>query len=359
MKKTLLLFAAAVALVIMMSPKVSAAEFNFAAQAQIPENQLDKGVSYFDIKLDQGAEQTLHVDLRNDTEKEVAVDVEISSTTTNINGVVEYSPNEIKPAKSLKFNMKDYVKAPDTVKIPAKSATTLDLKAAMPNEKFDGVMAGGITLKEHQDTNDQANSSNQKGVSIKNQFSYVIGLVMQQNTNPVAPNVKLDDVKPTQINYRNVILAPLENDAATFINKVAVDAKISKKGSDKAIYTTSKDGLQMAPDATFDFPISLEGQELKPGEYVAQLEVYGNQNENGTITRKSSKGEQKFANHWTLTKEFTVKKKTADHLNKKDVSLKKENHWWVYVLIALLILLITVVAVLIFVVLKKKAEEKR
>lgn len=358
MKKTLLLFAAAVALVIMMSPKVSAAEFNFAAQAEIPENQLDKGVSYFDIKLDQGAQQTLHVDLRNDTEKEVVVDVDISSTTTNINGVVEYSPNEIKPAKSLKFNMKDYVKAPDTVKIPAKSATTLDLQAAMPNEKFDGVMAGGITLKEHQDTNDQA-SSNEKGVSIKNQFSYVIGLVMQQNTNPVAANVKLADVKPTQINYRNVILAPLENDTATFINKVAVDAKISKKGSDKALYSMSKEGLQMAPDATFDFPISLEGQELKPGNYVAQLEVYGNQNENGAVTRKSSKGEQKFANHWTLTKEFTVQKKVADNLNKKDVSLKKENHWWIYVLIALLILLITVVAVLIFVVLKKKEQEKR
>ena len=51
--------------------------------------------------MDQGAKQALHVDLRNDTEKEVAVDVGIASATTNINGVVEYGQNAIKPAKSL------------------------------------------------------------------------------------------------------------------------------------------------------------------------------------------------------------------------------------------------------------------
>ncbi|MFK5261443.1 WxL protein peptidoglycan domain-containing protein, partial [Lactiplantibacillus plantarum] len=69
--------------------------------------------------------------------------------TTPLRFVVEYTPNTIKPAKSLQFNMKDYVKAPKQTVIPAKGSTVLDLAVKMPDKSFNGVMAGGITLKEH------------------------------------------------------------------------------------------------------------------------------------------------------------------------------------------------------------------
>ena len=93
MKKTIFCIAAFVAMLMTPAAHVFASELNFAAKAQMPDNQVNKGVSYFDIKMDQGAKQALHVDLRNDTEKEVAVDVGIASATTNINGVVEYGQN--------------------------------------------------------------------------------------------------------------------------------------------------------------------------------------------------------------------------------------------------------------------------
>lgn len=75
MKKTIFCIAAFVAMLMTPAAHVFASELNFAAKAQMPDNQVNKGVSYFDIKMDQGAKQALHVDLRNDTEKEVAVDV--------------------------------------------------------------------------------------------------------------------------------------------------------------------------------------------------------------------------------------------------------------------------------------------
>ena len=181
MKKAIFCIAAFVAMLMTPAAHVFASELNFAAKAQMPDNQVNKGVSYFDIKMDQGAKQALHVDLRNDTEKEVAVDVGIASATTNINGVVEYGQNAIKPAKSLAFNMKDYVKTPAQVKIPAKGSTVLNLDVTMPSKPLHGVMAGGITLKEHQ-PGDQAAKDAGKGVAINNRFSYVIGLLMQQST---------------------------------------------------------------------------------------------------------------------------------------------------------------------------------
>ena len=357
MKKTIFCIAAFVAMLMTPAAHVFASELNFAAKAQMPDNQVNKGVSYFDIKMDQGAKQALHVDLRNDTEKEVAVDVGIASATTNINGVVEYGQNAIKPARSLAFNMKDYVKTPAQVKIPAKGSTVLNLDVTMPSKPLHGVMAGGITLKEHQ-PGDQAAKDAGKGVAINNRFSYVIGLLMQQSTDQVAAHVKLNDVKPSQINYRNVILASMENDAATFVNKVAVDAKIMAKGSDKSVYQVAKEGLQMAPETTFDFPIALEGKTLKPGTYVAHLEVYGNQQADGGMTRKTADGKQHYHDHWTLTKQFTITDKVAKNLNQKDVSIKKDNSWQLYALITVVAVLIMIVALLLVIVFKRKKKEQ-
>lgn len=88
------------------------------------------------------------VDLRNDTDKEVVVEAQIASATTNDNGVVEYSENKIKTDETLKYNLKDYVEAPEEVTLKPQSAAEYKVKIHMPNEKFDGVIAGGITFKE-------------------------------------------------------------------------------------------------------------------------------------------------------------------------------------------------------------------
>lgn len=355
MKKKLLFLVFIVATFLALPTTGKAAEFNFAVKAEIPENQINKDVSYFDLKLDKGAKQTLTVDMRNDTDQEVLVDVAIASATTNINGVVEYSPNDIKPAKSLQYDIEDYVKVPENVKIPAKGSTKLNLEVSMPDQSFDGVMVGGITFKEHQDKT--AEEKQGKGVSIDNKFSFVTGLVLQQNTNKVNPEVVLHDVKPNQLNFRNVIMATFENTQPTFINSMVVDAKVSKKGEDKPLYKLTKVGLQFAPNTSFDFPISLEGDSLEPGTYVAEYEIYGNKSEDGQFSFNVAEGATKFANHWTLKKEFTVKAEVAKELNQKDVTIKKENNWWIYALIALVILLIIIVSVLLFIVLKKKDKQ--
>ncbi len=358
MKKILFCLAAFVAMLLTPAVHVFGSELNFAAKAQLPDDQVHKDVSYFDIKMDRGAKQTLHVDLRNDTDNEVEVDVGIASATTNINGVVEYSPNDIKPAKSLAFNLKDHVKAPSQIKIPAKGNTVLNLDVTMPDAALKGQMAGGITLKEHQ-TEDQANKEKGKGLSINNRFSYVIGLVLQQTTLPVAPELKLNTVKPSQVNYRNVISASLENITPTFINKVAIDANVRAKGAKKVLYRVKKEGMQLAPNTTFDFPIALAGKALEPGTYIAQLEVYGNQSSDGKVTRQINSAKQRYQNHWTLTKEFTITDHTAKNLNQKDVTLKSTNHWWVYALLAVVAILLIVVVLLMIVLLKRKHKKAR
>ncbi|MGM0238831.1 DUF916 and DUF3324 domain-containing protein [Enterococcus sp. AZ103] len=352
---TLFLF---VSVLMLNTVKSYANEFGFAVEPQIPENQIDKSKTYYDLQLDPGQAQQLSVHLVNDTDNPVKVEATIKSATTNSNVVVEYGPNKLKADKSLKYNLADYAKMPNTIDIPAKSTLDVPIDVTMPSENFDGVMAGGITFKEIKKDNKTADSSNDKGLAIQNEYSYVVALLLRENTNEVAPNLKLHTVKASQVNARNVILANVQNDQATYINQVAIDAQITEKGKSKVLYKKSAENLQIAPNTNFDFPVSLNGKSLKAGTYHLKMIVNGNQLAEGQFVRTGEdKKEIHYSNQWILEKDFTIKAETAKKLNAKDVSIKKD-YTWLYILIGILLLLLVIILIWVIRRRKKKNDEE-
>lgn len=336
-------------------PFVDASEFNFAVTPIIPSTQLDLEKTYFDLKLDPGQEEKLEVLLRNDTDKKVEIDVSVNSATTNSNVIVEYGKNDIKKDESLEFDLKDYVEYPEALTLQPNSERTAEFTVKMPEQAFDGVLAGGITFKEIK-KDQEKNEDKEQGLSIKNEYSYVVALLMRQNENEVAPDLKLKNVEPGQINARNVILSAIQNDKKTYINQVAVQAKITKKGASEVLYKQDKEGLQIAPNSNFSFPISLKGDALEPGDYHLSMTVYGNKDEEGEFVKEKGTGDLRFKNQWKFEQDFTIDGETAKELNEKDVSLKKDNTW-LYILVGSLLLLL-VVLLIIWLVWRKKKNEK-
>ena len=112
----------------------------------------------------------------------------------------------------------------------------------MPKENFNGVIAGGITFKEK---DSEKTNSNSKGLSIQNKYAYVVALLMQQNKNTVAPDMKLNSVEPSQVNYRNVINANLQNPMAGYLNQMYVQAEVKGLSNSKLSYKANKEMLQM------------------------------------------------------------------------------------------------------------------
>ena len=74
----------------------NAAEMKFAVTAVIPENQIDKNQTYFDLKMQPGQKQTIQVQMKNDTNKEVVVESFANTAITNSNGITDYSTVEAK-----------------------------------------------------------------------------------------------------------------------------------------------------------------------------------------------------------------------------------------------------------------------
>jgi len=335
---------------------VHASEFNFAVNPVVPENQIDKELTYFDLKMNPGAQQTLNVQLRNDTDKDITVEASINSATTNLNGVVEYGSNKIKPDESLKYNLKDYAKIDGEITLAKHTEKEVPVSVTMPKESFDGVMAGGITFKEK--TDDSNANSEDKGLSIKNEYSYVVALLLRQNTTDVQPDLKLKIVEPDQVNARNVINIGLQNPKAAYLNQLNVSAAIYKKGSDDALYKSQKDGMQMAPNSHFSYPIALNGEKLQAGKYVMKMTAYGNKDPKGSFKTKDSTGkEASYIYRWKFEKEFEIKSDVADKLNEKDVSIEKNNNW-IYWLIGILILLLLLLILWFYLRKRKKDNEE-
>lgn len=336
---------------------VEASTLKFYVEPQIPENQINKEASYFDLAMKPGEEQIIKTTLINDTEQEVVVEVGKSMATTNLNGVVEYSKNEIKKDESLKYDFSDLVVGEDEVTIPAQSEVDYELTIQMPKESYQGIIAGGLTFiekeKEQADKEEEENS-----LAIENRFALVIAVLLHEgDVDSIEKNILLTDVGAAQVNLRNVIEANLQNPEAIYINNLAVDARVYPKGSKEVLYEAKTLDMQMAPNTNFSYPISLNGEEIEAGEYILDMVVYGDQDEAGKYVLENNDSEEKrFEQQWKFSKEFTVTAKEAKELNANDVTIENSNRNWIYYAVGGLLLL---VVVLLFIIFRNKRQQQR
>lgn len=305
------------------------AAMDFSVKAIIPENQVDKEVTYFDLRVTPKQEQELSITIINPTDKPVTVLPTIGPAITNSNGVVEYGGSTTyKLDKTAPFNLADVLTVKDNqteIVVPKQSQVPLKLVLKVPEEPFIGYVAGGITLKQKDDPEKEGDQKKQ-GVAIENTFAYNIAILLTESDEKLTPKLEMPKVKVGQDNYRNTIFAYFKNPESRFINKMTVDARITKKGSDTVLYEKKQSEMQVAPNTTFDFPISLEGQPMKAGRYLLIADVEGS---NET---------------WHFEKEFEIKAEEARKYNKADVSIERPDYTWWYVLGGVLFLLLIIYA---------------
>lgn len=345
-KKSLVVGAIIIASFFGLATKVSANEVGFSIEPVLPKNQIDSQSGYFHLLMGAGDTQKIQVKLKNTKDEEVALNTWVSSAKTNVNGVVDYSDNKTEPDSSLLFDLAQLVKMEKEIVLPPKSEKTMDIEVSMPKERLEGLIAGGITFEEKKGTATQQVSSQ---TGIKNKFSYVVALLLQQDSEITQyPELSIGKVSPTQLNAKSAISAEIRNVSSIFLNDMSVKVKILDKQSEEIVYEHQKEAMQMAPNSTMDFPVFLKGQKLAAGNYVYEATVSGQ----GT-SKESDKQE------WLLTSEFSVEKSEAKKLNQSDTQLedKARLSWWVWLLIGVNVLL--VILLITFIVVKgnnKKTE---
>lgn len=346
-KKHLLYLVVTVILAVLMPIKTSAQDNSsgnatgFTYETIKPDNQKSQDVGYFDLKMTPGQQQNVKIKIKNLASEEIEVSVKLNGTKTNANGVIEYGPTTIKKDKSLKYDFENIVKAPETVKIPANGEQDVDIEITMPEASFDGVISGGIQLQKIE----QDEKSKPKKTGVINKYAYVIGMILSETDKEVQANLELNKVYAELNNFRNTFFINFSNIEPAYLENISTQVQIMKDGSDEVLYETKRSGMRMAPNSLIDFPVSMEGDRMVPGDYRAKILV--------------TSGDKK----WEWDEKFKVTDEEADKFNNQDAGLE-DVQTFNWQLIAGIVGGVLVLAIIVFLVIrtinkKKQAKKKQ
>lgn len=297
---------------------VQAEGIGFSVQAELPSNQIDKNLSYFDLKMESGAQQDISVMVKNSTDKEEVVNLEINNALTNSNGLIDYSKHGVKPDISMEYPIEQLIKNnKQQIKLSAGESKKVSFHISMPKERIVGSILGGIKISEPEKDKKNRNDN----VTIKNLFSYVIGIHLRESLDVVPVKMNLKRITPSLMNYRTVVNANLQNGTPTILKDVSVDAKVKRRGSEKILHETKKEDMSIAPNTNFNFPVSWDNQRFNPGTYEMDVRVESNQGK------------------WDFEKEFVIKGNQVRKINNEAVEIEKEDYTIIYILIGVIILL--------------------
>ncbi|MDW5523888.1 DUF916 and DUF3324 domain-containing protein [Carnobacterium maltaromaticum] len=314
---------------------VHAADMTYSVKTIIPENQIDKDKTYFDLKMVPGQKQMISLELENSSDQEITIQIGINTATTNRNGVINYGDSNMAKDSSLTYDISELIQGENEIVLLPKEKKVVNYTVTMPEKSFDGILLGGFYIHKKLTKEEQ---ESEKNVQIKNDYSYIVGIKLTETDVKVEPELKLNDITPGLQNYRTVVNATLQNITPTIISGMSIEASIRKKGSDEIIHQAEKSNQSMAPNSSYQFPISWDNQELKPGKYNLGLKaIDGNNNE------------------WQFSKEFEI---TSDvkELNEEAIELEEKDTFQIYLLALVILLILLSICYLIF---KKKKKKKK
>ncbi|WP_429967535.1 DUF916 and DUF3324 domain-containing protein [Enterococcus sp. AZ173] len=309
----------------------------FHVTPEFPESQIEGTNSYFNLTLGPGETEELTLTLQNASNEPIKVQVTPHTAYTNVHGVVEYGKDAQTADSTLTHSLNELIEPSEEIELSGNETKSIVIPIHMPKEAFEGFLVGGLRIAEVKEEQDET-PSDEEGVAIKNEFAYVVGVVVSNSRDSVQPDLELLDVLADQLNYRNVISATIQNFTPTFVNRLAVEATVQRVGENDVLYEASEEMMQMAPNSNFDFPISLEGDRFQSGEYVLNL--------------RATSGEEE----WIWEQTFTIEADEARSLNRADVTIDSSMNWWMIGAIGLVGILL---GVIVYLVIQKKENPSK
>ncbi|WP_242366053.1 DUF916 and DUF3324 domain-containing protein [Enterococcus faecalis] len=329
---TKLLFFLSITLLILVGANDSFAQEKnnqFSITPLNPENDQPQS-SYYDLKMAPQEKKELKLRISNKNEAPLKVKIELNNGTTNDNGITSYLNKDSRDS-TLKIAFEDIANIENSiVVVPSNGTKDVLVTLTLPDQKFLGVILGGIRFTQLDSENSKRSSA-----SVIAKSAYTVGVVVRENEKEIEPNIKLNDVIATQRNYRNYITANLQNTEPRILKTLKVKAEVYKADKNKLMYKSEQDGMRMAPNSNFNFGVNLNDQKLMFGKYLLKLVVEAD------------------GKKFLFEKSFTISKKEAFRLNKNAVLVKSDN-LNIYFFISVFFILFVVSLFMVCLLYKKK-----
>ena len=239
----------------------------FTARIMIPDNQREgAGVVSFNLLMAPGSEQVIEMEVESLSTEPIVVLIDIASATTDDNGELVFRTREgITRDSSLEYAIEDIARVADT-RIPLEpgETRTIPITIQMPASSFDGILAGGITLRQELDMSVLLEEATGNRVNV---YLFETMVLLQQTEVPVTPDLQVLRAMAEERDGENVFAVTLQNTEKTFVNEMSLHARVTETGSHEVLHEVELAGLQMAPNSNFTFTIPMRGDAVEAGEF--------------------------------------------------------------------------------------------
>lgn len=312
----------------------------FSVRAVLPENQVNSQVSYFDLHMAPERKQDLTVEIYNKEAKEIKAKISVVSASTNGNGIIDYKTPGIKD-KTLKIPFSEIAKVQEEiVMVPAEKTAHTVISVTMPKEEYDGVVLGGIVVTQIKDEEEAKKDEMQaaQGVTIRNEYSYVLGVKLTETDSEVLPEFEPVIAQPELIQYRVGVVHYIRNKEAAIAKNVTLGIKIYSERENKIILTEPEKRIDMAPNSVIPYGV-LWGRDIAPGNYISYVSM------------------EQDGRTWNFEMPFEVTAQQSLEISQNSLEEKQGIPWWAVLLIILVIILIIIILILLLIVKRKKGKE--
>lgn len=315
----------------MLSGNVRAESVGFTVKANIPENQIDKKQTYFDLKMEKGQKQELVVNITNNSNEKLIVSIKTISASTSKYGLIDYQTPGIRDITLINPFSEIAIPEKDKLEIEANSSIDAVINLEMPEEEYDGIILGGILIsKEVEDSDEGAEN---KGVEIKNTYSYVIGVKLTETDVKVEADFEALKALVNLDNSYITIENHIRNKEAAMIKDVNLTIDIYN--SSNKLVKSESNVIEMAPNSLMKYSFRLEDK-IKPGNYESRITM------------------EKNGKEWNFTLPFEVEDSEAKELNEVSLDEKEEFPLWGILIIGINIILIVLIIYLLYKLKNKK-----
>lgn len=231
---------------------------------------------FFELSMSPGDSMTTQYLLKNNTDKEMEVEIERSFAWTDSNGMSVYtSPsNSGEPVYNGLLDFRKISSSEDKVVLNPNEERLVDVAITVPEGEYVGVTAGGVRFK------DITVKDTDGSLVMNERYEYIIANLIRHEK---ADTPKLDNFKPEFKN--NELSINLSNVSSEYVKNMTYDVTIIDKEGEEHI--ASYQGMEFTPDSTFSKLIEFEN-ELPVGEYKVNLVVHGNINPEGDFNQEGS-----------------------------------------------------------------------
>ncbi|WP_429969551.1 DUF916 and DUF3324 domain-containing protein [Enterococcus sp. AZ179] len=333
MNKLLKIFLAAVFTIcgmIFMENQIVLADSNdFSISPVLPSNQREDNNSYFDLIVTPNENQTLAITIKNSSSETQKYNVIINTATTNQNGIVDYSITDFEKDDSMKISLKDIISLENAqIEVEANSQKDVSFELKVPEESFEGILLGGITVE-------PVVEEDSEGIS--NLITRTLAIVLTESDEVIEPELKAGEVSISQENYRNNVTIELRNITPTLIKRVTAEISISRSGNNEPIIEQTREQLSIAPNSKFNLMSQWDDQ-FEAGSYTYTIKLSGEE-----------------GHEWAFTKDFEIEAEQAKEFNTTSVDEKKNSiNYYLVVGIGLFLLLLIICVYLVIKIRKMK-----